>query len=112
MRALQHHQIDVVVPQLLDDDMLSTEQLTRCRAALYPDVPAEQTKATRYRLQATRLSLQRQTEAFQKELAFYDASPELLGLQRDASLRHWTKLNKQRQLWVAQPTSWIGLFRR
>jgi agmatinase len=29
-----------VVPQLLDDDMLSTEQLTRCRTALYPDVPA------------------------------------------------------------------------
>jgi agmatinase len=31
-----------VVPQLLDDAMLSTEQLARCRAALYPDVPASQ----------------------------------------------------------------------
>lgn len=31
-----------VVPQLLDDDMLSAEQLARSRAALYPDVPAEQ----------------------------------------------------------------------
>lgn len=30
-----------VVPQLLDDEMLSTEQLVRCRAALYPDVPAD-----------------------------------------------------------------------
>jgi len=29
-----------VVPQLLDDEMLSTAQLTRCRDALYPDVPA------------------------------------------------------------------------
>ncbi|HVZ31147.1 MAG TPA: arginase family protein [Polyangiaceae bacterium] len=28
-----------VVPQLLDDEMLSSEQLARCRAALYPDVP-------------------------------------------------------------------------
>ncbi len=30
-----------VVPQLLDDQMLSAEQLARSRAALYPDVPAE-----------------------------------------------------------------------
>lgn len=30
-----------VVPQLLDDAMLSIEQLERCRAALYPDVPEE-----------------------------------------------------------------------
>ena len=28
-----------VVPQLLDDEMLSTERLARSRAALYPDVP-------------------------------------------------------------------------
>ncbi len=28
-----------VVPQLLDDEMLSTEQLVRSRSALYPDVP-------------------------------------------------------------------------
>lgn len=30
-----------VVPQLLDDAMLSAEQLERCRTALYPDVPAQ-----------------------------------------------------------------------
>ena len=28
-----------VVPQLLDDDMLSAAQLARCRATLYPDLP-------------------------------------------------------------------------
>lgn len=31
-----------VVPQLLEDEMLSAEQLSRSRAALYPDVPAAQ----------------------------------------------------------------------
>jgi agmatinase len=40
-----HGIIDVgdvfVVPQLLDDRMLSAEQLARSRRALYPDVPAE-----------------------------------------------------------------------
>lgn len=34
-----------VVPQLLDDAMLSAEQLERCRAAMYPDVPAQQRAA-------------------------------------------------------------------
>jgi arginase family enzyme len=39
----EHDILDIgdvfVVPQLLDDEMLSITQLERCRAALYPDVP-------------------------------------------------------------------------
>ena len=42
-----------VVPQLLDDEMLSTEQLARSRAALYPDVPS----AERSRLPVSPLSI-------------------------------------------------------
>jgi agmatinase len=42
-----------VVPQLLDDDMLSEEQLTRSRNALYPDVVA----AERARLPVSPLSI-------------------------------------------------------
>ena len=34
-----------VVPQLLDDEMLATAQLERCRAALYPDLPAAEAAA-------------------------------------------------------------------
>jgi arginase family enzyme len=34
-----------VVPQLLDDGMLSSEQLARCRASLYPDVPPTRREA-------------------------------------------------------------------
>jgi guanidinobutyrase len=31
-----------VVPQLLEDEMVAPAQLARCRAALYPDLPAEE----------------------------------------------------------------------
>lgn len=63
-----------VVPQLLDDGMLSTEQLTRCRAALYPDVPAEQ----RARLPVSPLSIaSRALELVLREAP--QAKPLLLG---------------------------------
>jgi agmatinase len=63
-----------VVPQLLDDDMLSTEQLARCRAALYPDVPA----ARRALLPVSPLSIA--TRALQLLLrAAPQAKPFLLG---------------------------------
>lgn len=63
-----------VVPQLLDDDMLSTEQLTRSRNALYPDVP----EARRASLPVSPLSIA--TRALQLLLSEApQAKPFLLG---------------------------------
>lgn len=54
-----------VVPQLLEDAMLSPEQLTRSRNALYPDVPAD----VRARLPVSPLSIAERAMALMLELA-------------------------------------------
>jgi arginase family enzyme len=73
-----HGIIDVgdvfVVPQLLDDRMLSTDQLTRARHALYPDVPDD----VRQRLPASPLSIAERALALILELA-PAARPLVLG---------------------------------
>jgi agmatinase len=63
-----------VVPQLLDDRMLSDGQLARSRQALYPDVPAEQRAA----LPVSPLSIAERALALILELA-PAARPLLLG---------------------------------
>ena len=63
-----------VVPQLLDDAMLSPDQLRRCRAALYPDVP----EARRAALPVSPLSIAERALQLVLRLA-PEAKPLLLG---------------------------------
>jgi arginase family enzyme len=73
-----HGIIDVgdvfVVPQLLDDRMLSCDQLARARHALYPDVPDD----VRHRLPASPLSIAERALALILQLA-PAARPLVLG---------------------------------
>jgi arginase family enzyme len=74
----EHGVLDIgdvfVVPQLLDDDMLSTAQIERARDALYPDVP----EAERRRLPVSPLSIAERALSLALSLA-PQARPLVLG---------------------------------